>query len=117
MSRALTTKRVLFPKVAEARKALAEKSVELMELQVALIKEAAAKGQLDAALKANQWLIEHAPTDDSGPGIVGASAVEVRELDEPTSRVPSIQIGIQLGKVEDGPKQITGEVIDIKPNE
>lgn len=110
MSKALI-KKVFFPRVPEARKILADKATELLELQLALIKEAATNLEFEAALKANQWLIEHIPSTE-GAGIVGPSTAETGQLEDGASRVPQINIGIALTTPEP-PKQIIGEVIDI----
>lgn len=104
-----------FPKVKEAREALKEKALEHYELQLKLIMEAVNKGDIESALKANQWLMEHMPAED-GVRLIDPSAAKPKEL-ETGPRGPAIQIGIQLGGVN-VPKQLAPiNVIDIDPDE
>lgn len=90
--------REFFPKVKEAREVLKEKALELVELQMTIIKEAIANGNFEAASKATQWLIEHMPNED-GERLIDSSAAKPKEL-EGTRSGPAIQIGIALGGIQ-----------------
>lgn len=102
-----------FPKIKAARQLLAERMEELLNLQIDLIKDAAAKGDFESATKANQWLIEHAPAED-GVRVIDASAAKPKEALGPAG--PTIQIALALGGMPK-PKELPPvSVIDIKPN-
>ena len=104
-----------FPKVKEAREALREKALDLFDLQLKLIMEAVNKGEIEAALDANQWLIEHMPAED-GERMIDPSAAKVVEVQEGSS-APIIQLGIQLGGVNQKALPPAVKIIDITPNE
>lgn len=99
-----------FSRVKEAREYLRDQAKELLELQKALIMEAAAKGEIEAALKANQWLIEHMPAGDEGERVIDPSASKPKEIEGPKG--PMIAVGVHIGGVS---KQIPAQIIDIKP--
>lgn len=104
-----------FPAVKEARAALAAKALEHYELQLKLIMEAVNKGDIESAIKANQWLMEHMPAED-GVRLIDPSAAKPKEV-ESGPKGPSIQIGIQLGGVN-APKSLPPmKVIEIDPDE
>lgn len=105
-------KRVYFPKVQEAKEFLLDKAKAMVELQEKLILEAAAAGEYEAALKANQWLIEHVPADQDGQRVIGPSASKPGEVGEGKSG-PTIQIGIAFGGIKE-PAALP-EIIDITP--
>lgn len=104
---------IYFPKVKEAREYLLEQAKARLELQDKLIAEAAAAGEYDAALRANQWVIEHTPANEEGQRVIDPSASKPKELSE-GSKGPIVQIGIAFGGISSPePKKIEGEVIDI----
>lgn len=88
--------RTYFPKVKEAREYLLEKAKARIELQDQLIHEAAAAGEFEAALKANQWVIEHTPANEDGLRVIDPSASKPKEVG-PGQSGPVVQIGIKFG--------------------
>ena len=83
-----------FPRVKAAREALRVKAeIILSDFQI-LIKEAAAAGKYDAALSAQQWLIEHLP-DEDGERVVNISVDKPKQIEQYNG--PSIMIGLPLG--------------------
>lgn len=104
-----------FPAVKEAREALKEKALEHYDLQLKLIMEAVNRGDIESALKANQWLLEHMPSED-GVRLIDPSAAKPKEI-ESTHKGPAIQIGIQLGGIN-APKSLPPvSVIDVDTDE
>lgn len=104
-----------FPKVKEARDAIKAKALDLFELQLKLIMEAVNKGEIEAALDANQWLMEHMPNED-GDRMIDPSGAKAPKEVETGPKGPTIQIGIALGGV--GTKQLpSANIIDITPDE
>lgn len=103
-----------FARVQEAREYLKEQAKELIELQKSLILQAAAKGDFQPALLANQWLIEHLPAED-GVRAIDPSAAKVKEI-ESGPKGPQIAIGISLGGVN---KQlpVATQIIDVDPED
>lgn len=107
--------KVYFPRVKEAREALKDKALEILEKQSTIVDLAIAKEDYETAGKLNQWLIEHMPKGDNGETIIDESAATPKELASgPTG--PTIQIGIQLG-APPPTKQLSSPVIDISPLE
>lgn len=102
-----------FPKVKEARAKLAEKAVEIFDLQVKIINAAINAGNYDVAQKAIQFLMEHMPREIEGGGMVDSS-VDTKTTEKAGPVGPQIQIGIALGGVKT--KELPPvEVIDITP--
>ena len=99
-----------FPRVREAREALAARALELFELQMQIARDALANGEFEQANKAVQFLMEHMPKDSEGNTLLDPSVDKVQVKQGPTG--PTIQIGIALGS-----KQIKAlpsvEVIDV----
>lgn len=87
--------RTYFSKVKQAREAIKERAIELVELQFQIIVEAIAKGQLEVAAKANQFLLEHAAEDEEGNRILDMSIDKPKVIEG--YQGPSIQIGLNLG--------------------
>lgn len=104
-----------FPAVKEARAALAAKALEHYELQLKLIMEAVNRGDIETAVKANQWLLEHMPAED-GVRLIDPSAAKPKEV-ESTSKGPAIQIGIQLGGINAPKVLASANVIDVDTDE
>lgn len=103
--------KTFFPKVKEAREALANKALELFELQMQIARDALANGDFEEANKAVQFLMEHMPDDANGTSLLDSSVDKAAVKTLPAG--PAIQIGIALG-----PKQPTKslppvEVIDV----
>lgn len=103
-----------FPKVKEAREALKAKALEIYEMQVRIIDMALAAQEFEVAAKANQFLLEHMPTED-GIRLLEGSVDKTASDSGPKG--PTIQIGIALGsqKVHELPPATT--VIDVTPDE
>lgn len=104
-----------FSRVKEARELLKERAREILDRQERMIEQAAARGQMTAALQANQWLLEHIPADE-GERVIDASPDKPTLIDaKPTG--PLVQIGFNLGGMV-APKQIEPiEAEVIKPKE
>ena len=106
--------REYFPRVAEARQALKERAIEILESYLAVIAEARAAGDHETAAKSLQWLMDHMP-DDAGERMLESSVDKPKQLEQ--AQGPKIQIGIALGGINQ-PKQLaTQTVIDVEPNE
>ena len=83
-----------FPRVREAREALAGKALAILQKYEMIIDLAIAKGDFETAETAARWLLEHMPNED-GQRLIDPSAAKVQEADGP--RGPTIQIGVMLG--------------------
>lgn len=102
-----------FPRVKEAREALRERAMEVLETYLAIIAEARSAGDFESAFKAAQWLLEHMPNED-GARLIDPSGSKPKEIEGPKTG-PSIQIGIALGGVK--PKELPAtRIIDITPD-
>lgn len=88
------TKHSPFPKVAQAREALKERAIEVLETYLAVIAEARAAGEFDVATRSLQWLMEHMPSADDGVKIIDQS-IDKPKIEAPSG--PSINIGFALG--------------------
>lgn len=86
--------REMFPKVREAREALKERAIEILESYIAVIGEARAAGNVEVATKSLQWLMEHMPAED-GESLVDASIDKTKQTEQKTG--PVINIGLALG--------------------
>lgn len=104
----------LFSKVKEARELLKAEAENILKMYMQVIQEARAKGDLETAQKALQWLIEHLP-EDEGVRMVDISVDKPKEIEGNLG--PSIQIGIALGGMNAPPPlpQATTTVIDVTP--
>jgi len=102
--------KIYFPRVKEAREALASHALELLETHKKLILEAAMAGNYEAALKASQWLLEHMPREE-GTAIIDESAAKPKMVAE-GPKGPSIQIGVVLGGMNEK-KQLADKVKEI----
>jgi hypothetical protein len=87
-----------FPKIKEAREALREKAVEIMEQYIANAKEAQADGDYEVAAKSLQWLMEHMPADEHGDRVVETSVDKQKQQEKPVG--PGVHIGIVVGGVQ-----------------
>lgn len=88
------SKRIYFPRVIEAREALASKALDLFELCEQIIRDAHANGEFEVALKGVQHLMEHMPKEE-GKTLLEASVDKA--IQEGGQKGPLIQIGIALG--------------------
>lgn len=88
------TKRTYFPKVKEAREALRDEAVNILQQYLAVVKAASADGDYEVATKSLQWLMEHMP-EDEGTRML-ATNVDKQAVEKGSS-APVIQIGIALG--------------------
>lgn len=85
--------RLYFPKVKEAREALRERALDLLNKYETIIDSAIAHNDFETAAKHTQWLLEHMAAED-GERIIDPSAAKVKEIEG--TRGPMIQIGIAL---------------------
>lgn len=67
------SKRVYFPKVKEAREALAQKALDLFEGYLKLIQEAQAAQKFEVAAKGYEFLMSHMPKDDDGVTMIDSN--------------------------------------------
>lgn len=113
-------RRGYFSKVEAAREALRNRSFELIKLQMRIIKLAIKKGDLETAAEANQFLLDHVPSGDTGVRVLEVS-VDKKTQEVAVNSQPSIQIGFNLGgllpagKPTPAPEQPI--VIDVTPIE
>lgn len=99
-----------FSKVKEAREALKQRALEVLEQYMAIIAQATAAQDYESAYKAAQWLLEHMPRED-GLAIIDHSAAKVPESSKGPIR-PTIQIGIALSPAKQLPPSNV-QVIDV----
>lgn len=85
-----------FPKVKEARAALAAKALELYEQYEATIKDAIVHGHFEVALDNMKWLMEHMPADDGVKMLDGSVDKQATQLGP---AMPTINIGFALGGI------------------
>jgi hypothetical protein len=107
----------LFSKVKEARELLKQEAETILRSYMQTIQMAVAAGQYEAALKAQQWLIEHFP-EDEGVKMIDISVDRPKQVEGQSG--PAIQIGIALGGMVQ-PKRlevptIEAEVIQNEPD-
>mgnify|MGYP001608876886 CR=1 FL=1 len=82
------------PSVRRARAALLARADELLEDYLRLLKQAAAAGDYEFALKGYQHLLERLPAED-GVRLLDVSVDKIQI--SPQQLGPTVQIGIQLG--------------------
>lgn len=109
-----TGKNRYFPRVKEAREALKDKALELHDLYMKIIQGAIHQGDMETAMKATQWLLEHMPNED------GVSMVDI-SVDKPKQvegkQGPSINIGFALGGITERKALPPAITIDVDPND
>lgn len=103
----------LFSKVKEARELLKQEAETILRGYMTTIQMAVAAGDFEAALKAQQWLIDHLPGDE-GVRLLDVSVDKVVQSDGPKG--PQIQISVALGGLSKPQSQIQDTVIDITPS-
>lgn len=104
-------KRVFSSRVQEAREALRDRAIDILEAMLAVTVEARANKDYEVAADTLKWLYEHLPSDADGNRVIDSSAAKVKEIEAPTG--PQIAIGIQLGGMS--PKYLpssTTQIID-----
>jgi len=84
--------------VRKAREALRGKAQELLDEYRMMIKQAAASGKYEEALKAQQWLLDHVPAED-GERIFDTSVDKAAPVDS-GPRAPTFQLGIMVGGLD-----------------
>lgn len=100
--------------VRKARERLMEEADQILKDFQSMIGMAAAQGEYEAALKAQQWLLEHIPAEE-GQRVLDASIDKQQVSDGP--RGPLIQIGIMQGgvsKPKELPPAVTIETLDVE---
>lgn len=100
-----------FPRVQEAREALAEKAKMILEDYLKVVKAAQDAGDYEVAAKSLQWLMEHMPTSPEEMGMLDASIDKAKPVEQ-TLKTPTINIGIRLGG--DGQKTLPEPAIDVE---
>jgi hypothetical protein len=106
-----------FSKVAEARQAIADRAVEMLELYIINIKLAQAEGEFEVAQKSLEWLMAHTPADELGVKIVDQDIDKPKAVEQGRTG-PQINIGFQLGGMKrpaELPAAAEAEVIDVTP--
>lgn len=109
-------KRQTFPKVQEARAALAEKAMELFETYHQLIKDAIAAEEFGTAKQGLEFLIKHMPKSPEDEGMIDSS-VDTAPQAQSAKQLPSgptIKIGVAIGGMP-GAKELPPAVIDVVP--
>lgn len=86
-----------FPKVAEARKLLAEEAVDLYKMYKQIAIDALAAQDFMVAEKVVGFLLAHMPEDDESGTLLNTNIDSNREPDIKGGGGPSIQIGLALG--------------------
>lgn len=89
-------KRVYFPKVKEAREALRDKALGILEDYLAVVKAAQNAGDYKVATESLQWLMEHMP-EEEGEKMIAASIDIPKNIEG--AKAPVIQIGFAIGGV------------------
>lgn len=112
MARPPGSKTVYFSRVKEAREALKDKALELHALYMSIITEAIAKSDLETAMKATQWLIEHMPAED-GVAMVDVSVDKPKQVEGKSG--PSVNIGFALGGLGEARTLLPAVTIDVEP--
>lgn len=110
-------KKEYFPRVKEAREALAERARELIDLSFELLAVAKANGDaksLEAANAHIRFLMQHMPVDPLGTSMIDVSVDTPKQIDSKIG--PSIQIGFKLGGMSE-PKALPPAVIDVEVEE
>lgn len=100
-----------FPKVAEAKKALAEDAVWWYNFYKQIAIDALAAKEFETAEKAAAFIMAHAPEDEETGTLLNTDVDKNREPDV-QSGGPSIQIGLALGGM---PQTTTTTIIDVTP--
>lgn len=101
-----------FPRVKEAREALAAEAVDLYRLYRHIIQVALDAGDVETAMKATQWLIEHMPRDGK-TSMVDASVDKPGVVEQKTG--PSVNIGFALGGIGEARSLPPAVTIDVEP--
>lgn len=98
----LVPRRDLSRAVNRVREKLLEQAMELYEEYRAMIKAAKDAGKYEEALKAQQWLLDHIPSEE-GQRIFDPS-VDKSPQHESTQKSPLVQIvGIKMGGIAELP--------------
>lgn len=100
-----------FPRVKEAREALKNKALEIHDTYMAIIHAAFDAGDLETAMKATQWLIEHMPAED-GKRMVDASIDKPKQIEQ--KQGPQVNIGFALGGIAET-RALPAVTIDVTP--
>ncbi len=103
-----------FSSVRKAREALRVRAHELLDGYIATIKQAAAAGDYESAMKGYQHLMNHMPPEE------GERMLEM-DIDKPKPQEgyigPTVQIGIQLGGIKPALPAAAADstIIDVLP--
>lgn len=109
-----------FPKVAEARQAIADDAKWWYDFYKQIAIEALAAQDFVTAEKVGFNVITHMPEDEETGTLLQASIDKNREPDQKGSTGPSIQIGLALGGMPTQEQQAlppTTTIIDITPKD
>jgi hypothetical protein len=105
----------VFPSAQDAREAIRAQLAEVIEMYRDNIKLAIAAGDHEAAAKAMQWLMEHAPADAAGQRPIETSVDKQPKQVEKGPAGPMVQIGFQLGGIGAKAPLTTIEVSKVEP--
>lgn len=110
-------KKVYFPKVVEARAALADKALELFTMYEQLIKDAIAAEEYDTAKQGLEFLIKHMPSSPDEGGMLDPSVdLGPQQSQKALPGVPQIRIGVAIGGMPES-KALPPAVIDVTPED
>lgn len=98
-------------KVQAAREHLKERALDYIAQMETIVAQAVAKGELEVAKEALQWLIEHSPADDEGRRSIEQS-VDKKQIEQSRGG-PTINIGFKLGGVSESPVVLSGEPLKV----
>ena len=104
--------RKFFSKVTQAREALKERAIEILESYMALALEAKEKGDFETSAKILWNLMEHMPNEE-GTTLIDQSAAKPKQIEGSTG--PQIQIGIAMGGLPKYKELPEAQIIDITP--
>lgn len=102
-----------FSSVRKAKEALRARANEILDNYLAVIKQAAAAGDYETAVKGFQHLLDHMP-DEDGERILDVSADKKQIESTKGNSGPTIQIGLQIGGLKSLPPAI--DIIEIRPD-
>lgn len=92
--------------VRKARLALKERALEILEGYILVIKQAAAQGDFESAIKGYQHLMDHMP-EEEGEKLLDISVDKPKQIEQRYGG-PQIQIGLAIGGVPQ-------PVIEVRP--
>lgn len=104
-------KKVYFPHVKEAREALRDKALKILEDYLSVVKAAQDAGDYEVASKSLQWLMEHMP-EEEGQKMIEASIDKPKQVEG--AKAPVIQIGFAIGGIS-APQELPEADVPLGP--